>query len=127
VVSPEAIGVFSYILIDTYSHDMLGLTDRNVAQHGTDYIRQYGKAAPAYTYKMIRPNVIVVHSGFGLLQPMAAVSGGQYNNDYSTYALPTLQECEDLEVMISIRNDTVARILPMLTRWAYQPVDVPIQ
>ncbi len=127
VVSPEAIGVFSYILIDTYSHDMLGLTDRNVAQHGTDYIPQYGKAAPAYTYKVIRPNVFVVHSGFGLLQPMAAVSGGQYNNDYSTYALPTLQECEDLEVMISIRNDTVERILPMLTRWAYQPVDVPIQ
>lgn len=126
-VSPEALGTFSYMNPNVYSHDLLGLTDRYVARYGKGYIRQYGKVAPAYTYHRIQPNLIVVHSGFARLSPMARASKGTYNNDYSTYLLSKLNssDCPGQIFIVSIRKDSVARILPAFAELAPRPVTVP--
>ncbi len=127
-VSPEALGIFSYANPNVYSHDLLGLTDRYVAARGETYVGTFGKAAPAYTYYGVRPDFIVVHSGFTYLSPMARVSNGAYNNDYSTYLLPELSrspDCPGRTFVVSIRKDSVARILPAFAELKPRPVTVP--
>ena len=127
-VSPEALGIFSYMNPNVYSHDLLGLTDRYVAAHGEIYVGTFGKAAPAYSYYGVRPDLIVVHSGFAYLSPMARVSNGTYDNDYSTYVSPELgrsQDCPGRTFVVSIRKDSVARILPAFAELKPQPVTVP--
>jgi arabinofuranosyltransferase len=124
-VSAEAIGVFSYLLPATYSHDMLGLTDAYVAKQGTIYHQQYGKAAPAYTYYNVQPTLIIVHSGFGHLKPMAETSQGRYNKTYTTYLLRDIDDCANEEIMISIRSESVQRFLPNLQNLDLQRVIVP--
>jgi arabinofuranosyltransferase len=125
-VSPSAMGIFSYMFPSIYSHDRLGLTDKHVARYGTLYVPRLGKRDPAYTYYNIRPDLIVVDSGFGGLSPMARVSDGAYNEIYSTYQLTELPEsCRGSEVMVSIQKDSVARILPGFAYLVPQPVTVP--
>jgi arabinofuranosyltransferase len=128
-VSPEVLGLFSYILADTYSHDMLGLTDRYVASHGTLYSPTYGKIDPEYTFHFIKPTLLVFHSSLRAL-PMwiAQASGGRYNDEYATYQLgfPVGSGCEDKRLFISLRSDSVARLLPTLAALGPQRVIVPI-
>lgn len=126
-ISPEALGVFSYMFPDVYSHDFLGLTDKQVARYGTVYNPRYGKQAPAYTYYDVQPDLIVVHSGFGHLSPMARISDGAYNENYSTYRLTNLpRNCRGSNVVVSIQKASVTRILPAFTQLEPQPVTVPI-
>jgi hypothetical protein len=127
-VSPEELGIFSYKIPNVYSHDLMGLTDKQVARYGTFYIPRYGKTAAAYSYYDVQPDLIVVHSGFAHLSPMAQISDGAYNETYSTYRLMNLPEdCGDYEgnVMVSIQKASVARILPAFTQLEPQAVAVP--
>ena len=49
VVAPEVLGVLSYENPDVYSHDIWGLTDRNIALYGDYYLPQFGKGDAMYT------------------------------------------------------------------------------
>jgi arabinofuranosyltransferase len=111
-VTPEAIGIFSYILSDVYIHDMMGLTDAYLAHQGNIYQRWYGKSDYAYTYRQVAPNIFVFHSGFDHLSQFELASGGRYNDEYETYDLHTSPPCHPMN--ISIRSDSVDRIVPAL-------------
>jgi hypothetical protein len=127
-VSLEAGGVASYMLPNVYSNEMFGLTDRYVAHHGIVYVRAMGKLAPAYLYYTIRPNLIVVHTKFIFLSRIAHASDGAHNDNYSTYSLPELNcPTYNYPLLISIRKDSVAHILPALAELKPQPVQVPSQ
>jgi hypothetical protein len=76
-------GTFGYANPNVYVHDMMGLTDRHVTLHGTVYYRSIGKTDLAYTYDAVRPNLILVHSGYNLLSRMVRASDGEYNDTYS--------------------------------------------
>lgn len=99
-----------------------------IAQHGPVYVRTFGKRDPGYIYHTVRPNLIVVHSGVGILSEIARTSKGTYNGEYSTYSLRGL-DCPELPhgLHMSIRKDSVARILPNLARFKPQLVTVPSQ
>jgi hypothetical protein len=86
-ISPEALGLASYLLPRTESFDLLGLTDAFVARHGTIYLSTYGKADPAYTFFVARPHVIVAHD-YWLIQALARSARGRYNATYATFRLP---------------------------------------
>ena len=79
-------GTFGYANPNVYVHDMMGLTDRHVTLHGTVYYRSIGKTDLAYTYDAVRPNLILVHSGYNLLSRMVRASDGEYNDTYSSVA-----------------------------------------
>jgi hypothetical protein len=127
-VSPEALGVFSYMNPNVYSDDLTGLTNRYVARHGTIYIPRFGKAAPGYTYHTIRPNLIVVQSGFGWLSLLARASDETYNDRYSTYLLASSRmpaPCSSETYIVSIRKGSVARMLPAFKALGVRAVTVP--
>lgn len=124
-VSPEVLGIFSYRLADIYVHDFQGLTDRRVANEGTIYLRQYGKAYPRYTYEVIRPHVIIVQSGFGHLTPIAQAASGRFNETYSTYSLDRVPGCFD-GVLLSVRTDVKSRILSAFAGVELRQVIVPL-
>jgi hypothetical protein len=126
-VGLEALGTFGYTNPNVYVHDMMGLTDRHVALHGSVYYRAIGKTDPAYTYGTVRPNVILVHSGFNLLSRMVRVSEKEYNDTYSTYSMtsPDLPPCSEHQYVVSIRKDSAARILPAFAKFEPRPVTVP--
>lgn len=123
-MSPEALGIFSSTLPDTYVHDYLGLTDGYVAQHATKISPTYGKSNPAYTYETIHPTVFVFHSR-GWLTAMARASAGRYNEDYDTFFLDHVPSCSDRTMIVSVRNDAESRILPQLAQYAPRQVIVP--
>ena len=109
-MSPEALGIFGYRLPNVYMHDFLGLTDRHVARYGSSYVRHYGKLNPEYTYRTIRPDVIIVHSRMAHLTTIAAASGGSFNETYSTYSLDKVGSCSD-GVLMSVRKSVEKRML----------------
>jgi hypothetical protein len=130
VVALEVLGIFSYQNTEIYSHDLFGLTDRYVAQHGVYYFPQFGKAAPDYTYHDVQPNLILTQSvptqsGPTFLELMAAASGGKYNEDYRTYELTGLSGCQPPKnFTVAISKEHVSRILPALAELNPQPVQV---
>jgi arabinofuranosyltransferase len=127
-VSPEVLGIFSYMLPNIYSHDFLGLTDSYVARYGTDYISKAGKIAPTYTYYTIQPNLILGHRGLDRLSRIARDSHGTYNENYRTYSLtkpPPHCVPGTQGVVISIRQDSAERIFPVFAELGPQPVIVP--
>jgi len=124
-----AAGIFSYMLPNVYSTDVAGLTDRHIAQHGTIYLRTFGKLAPGYTYHTMQPDLFVVHDGEEGLSVIAQASKGTYNDQYSTFSLRRL-DCPEFPegLAISIRKDSSAvRVLPTLARFKPQSVTVPSQ
>jgi hypothetical protein len=131
-VSVEQLGIMGYMLDDTYTHDLLGLTDFYAAHYGDKYVPMFGKAAPAHTYYDIQPNVIIGHSpGFGHLAWLAQASGGTYNEKYSTYQLTTIPVCDregggTWEMMVSVQNQDVSRVLPALAPLGPERVKVPL-
>jgi arabinofuranosyltransferase len=133
VVAPEVLGLFAYEHPDVYVHDLMGLTDREVVERSTIYVRLYGQSAPAYTYHKVRPDLVLVHSGFGFLTPMARVSKGTYKDHYSTYSLQdSLRDVRDEQsscarrpFLASIRKQDVPRFLPAIAEFKPQRVTVP--
>ena len=111
----------------------MGLTDREVVERSTIYVRLYGQSAPAYTYHKVRPDLILVHSGFGFLTPMARVSKGTYKDHYSTYSLQgslgdvrdEQSSCARRPFLASIRKQDVPRFLPAISEFKPQRVTVP--
>ena len=128
-VTPEQLGIFSYKNPNTYIYDGLsGLTDRHVARYGEFYSPTFGKSAFTYTFYEVQPDLILVHSGVNHLRGIAGVSKGTYNDEYSTYSLPPslmTPSCGGPELVLSIRKDSVARILPAFAELEPQPITVP--
>lgn len=117
-VSSLVLGVFSYALADFYSHDMLGITDAYLAQHGNYYWSRIGKSDFAYSYQQVYPTVVVLHR-YGLPDSaMPQVSGGPVKDEYVVFARDEEPYCHELTIL---RRDSVARILPALTKLHYVP------
>jgi hypothetical protein len=123
-VSAEALGIFGYALPGIYVHDMLGLTDHHIAHYGSGYHPRFGKSDLAYTYHAIRPTFILVQSsGLEMFSSgLARASGGTFNDEYLVYELrgaPT-EGCAGGYMMVIVRKDSAARILPTLQDLAPQ-------
>ena len=130
VVAPEALGYFSYANPDVYSHDIWGLTDRHVALHGDYYLAQFGKGDAAYTYREIRPDLMVSQTGVtGYLHGMAHVAGPAYDEDYRTFLLSEelneASSCQRWPFAVAVRQEDVSRILPAFSAFDPKPVEVP--
>ncbi|MBV8719646.1 MAG: hypothetical protein JOZ65_31625 [Chloroflexi bacterium] len=113
-VAPEALGEFSYILSDTYSHDMLGLTDSYLARYGTFYIPMFGKEDLTYTYTHIHPEVFISHTqdAKGSLAQFARAVGPEFDSEYSTFRFPSLEGCD--RISMSVSRESADRIVPAL-------------
>jgi hypothetical protein len=102
----------------------MGLTDRRVATDGTIYIRHYGKTYPVYTYRVVRPQLIIVQNRLGHLQHLADASEGHFNETYSTYSLEKIAGCS-ADVLMSVRTDVESRILTAFSGVELKRVAVP--
>ncbi|MGE0814151.1 MAG: hypothetical protein AB7O93_12480 [Vicinamibacterales bacterium] len=108
-------GVFGYELRGHVVHDMLGLTDRYLAEHGGLYWPTLGRSDFAYTYDRVRPAVTVLHRS-GL--PPGAVPAG---DGYRTFA-HTAGGCNEL---VLLRADLADALLPLLAPLHLEPVTPP--
>ncbi len=60
-IATEGLGYVGYNLKDHYVHDLLGLTDKNLAKTGEPYI-MYGKGDPIYSLAEVQPAVVIAHN-----------------------------------------------------------------
>jgi len=121
-LAPEALGIFGYLLRDTYAHDFLGLTDRYLATHGVNYWPQIGKSDLGYTYSVIRPTLFVFHSGLGFPNDLYYHTQGRFDAEYAAYTLRDLKSCPPGTTILVIRRDSLERLLPMVARFNPQPL-----
>jgi hypothetical protein len=122
-VAAEALGLISFVFPANYFHDLLGLTDREVARYGTLYYPTYGKAHPEYTFHSVRPDLIILHSGLGHLTPMVAASDGEYGERYDSFSLDL--QCPQLDFVMSIRSDETERFQDVLSQMGARPFPLP--
>lgn len=118
-ISPEALGVMSFLLPQVYMHDFIGLTDGHIAKDGPVYQRTFGKSDYAYTVLNIHPTIIVTHSSLWHLRQMEHYTTGQFSSRY------TIFELRSLNLTLSIENSSVPRFMSVLGR--FEPVKVSLQ
>ncbi|MBS1716620.1 MAG: hypothetical protein JSS72_02670 [Armatimonadetes bacterium] len=78
-ISPERLGLPSYLMIDHYSHDFLGLTDLHISRHGRAWMKYFGKTDYRYSVNQIRPTVFLT-LGTGNLMNMVRAERRMPNN-----------------------------------------------
>jgi hypothetical protein len=123
VVSPEALGLFSYLLMPIHMHDFMGLTDRQVAVYGKDYDPTMGKSDLRYTIETIAPTLIIFHSGMEFPRKMESRTGGQFTRRYTIDRIPgfTLPGPK-VPLILAIRKDRE----PAIVR-ALQAAQIPLE
>ncbi len=127
LLAPEALGVFGYRLPEVKMHDFLGLTDRHLAQRGSEFHRRYGTGDSTYTFAS-RPTAILVHSGSGHLAPIVRAADGAFDSLYETFELAAMPaSCHESGWLVSLRRDATPRLAPALDRFALHAVDAPVR
>jgi arabinofuranosyltransferase len=127
VVATEALGLIGYELPDHYVHDPLGLTDAWVSRHGT-YRPRIGRIDYGYTYGKIHPGVLLMHQDDVTVAPFAQAGGSHYESDYAAYYVDPPPPCDPWEqqrMIIVVRSDLRARVLPALFDLALTPIAAP--
>jgi len=110
VVSSEGIGYISYVLIDTYMHDPLGLTDEHLARAGKDHA-PFGKMDVQYTVERIRPSVMIWHYA-GQLRKLDASA---VDSEYVTYCY---SRCDTWSAdVVMIRRDRAGQLSSYFEDW----------
>lgn len=115
VVSPEALGLFSYLLMPIHIHDFMGLTDRHVAVYGKDYDPTMGKSDLRYTVETIAPTLIIFHSGMEFPRKMQSRTAGEFTKRYVIDRIPGFMlPGPKVPLILAIRRDrepAIARAL----------------
>jgi arabinofuranosyltransferase len=113
----DVLGYVSYVNPDVYVHDLYGLTDSYVAQHGDHYERRFGKFSPGYTLHQVRPTIFAVVYERYFLPLLVEASSGSFDAEYTTFDVPrAVLSCEVRTggFLLSVRNDIASRILQSL-------------
>ena len=106
VVSPEALGLFSYLLMPIHMHDFMGLTDRHVAVYGKDYDPTMGKSDLRYTVETIAPTLVIFHSGMEFPRKMQSRTGGEFTRRYVIDRIPGFMlPGPKVPLILAIRRD----------------------
>jgi arabinofuranosyltransferase len=122
VLAPEAIGVFGYELHRSRIYDFQGLTDAYTAHHGTIYIPRFGKFAPDYTFRRVRPTLFIFQTGTNFLVSLIKASHAAYNRGYASYAVSSYPQCGGKHIVISVRKRQGAHLLPAFHGLSLSPV-----
>jgi len=104
VLAPEATGVLGYELSGTRIYDFQGLTDAYSAHHGTIYTPTYGKFAPAYALRQVKPTLFIFQSGRKFLSPLAAVPNGVYGRAYASFSVSSYPQCTGKRIVIGVQK-----------------------
>ena len=111
IVSAEAIGYIGYSLPNTYIHDPLGLTDRNIAISGIPAV-PFGKTNIEYSVNVVRPSVMIWHYT-GHLHNLDL---RRVDSDYKTFCF---ENCESWNAhVVMIRNDRLQDLAKPFEKWA---------
>ena len=116
VVSPEVLGVFSYLLLNVPMHDYLGLADAHVARHGTVFLPMFGKADPSYSVETVKPTVFVFIRGDATIQIFERGTAQRFGKLYSFWLVVNRPE----RIMLAVRRDREAPIIAAVQRSALQ-------
>jgi hypothetical protein len=90
-----------------------------VAKHGNDYQRTFGRSDYLYSYQVIRPHIYVTHSDLWHISKTQRASHGAFSKDYTAY------RSKRLGLLMTIRNDSLARYLPALDELELAKVEIP--
>jgi hypothetical protein len=129
VIVPAALGLVSYLNPEVYSHDPFGLTDEEIAKHGSYYFASLGKMDPLITYSTDF-TFFATHDGPGIPRWLNDETEGEYGREYLTYRLDDavpgqVPGCGGGEYVVAIREDSGPRILPALAELNPQLVQMP--
>jgi hypothetical protein len=102
LVSAEAIGIISFEQPQIVFHDFLGLCDEHIAQHGARVL-PWGRIDLRYTVDEVRPDVIVLHSGYYWVRQMKAASRDSMSG-YSYYAIGSEPDLDGLFQVVAVRD-----------------------
>lgn len=83
ILCPEALGYFSYVLLDQYVHDMCGLTDRHIATYGKER-SVFGRYDFSYTANVVRPHLYLIHDP-GKMDRLQKAYAGDFRRDYTCF------------------------------------------
>ncbi|MCU1263563.1 MAG: hypothetical protein JWO80_6448 [Bryobacterales bacterium] len=116
LVSPEVLGIFSYMLPGIPMHDWLGLADEHVAHHGTVYLPMYGKAEPSYSVEVVAPAVFLLIRGDNTVRMFQHDTAGRFWTRYDCWRVASKSE----GVILAIRRDRAQEILAAIRQSALQ-------
>ncbi len=121
VLSPEVLGIFSYLLLDSPVHDWLGLADAHVAHHGTVFYPPYGKAEPAYSVDVVAPSLFAFSSGARNLTVFQEQTRGRFSAHYDSW------QVVGQPLILSIRRDREEVFVKAIrgAPWAIVPLSIP--
>lgn len=111
VVSSEGIGYISYILIDTYIHDPLGLTERHIARNGVGS-SPFGKKDIKYTVLKIKPSVMV----WQYVRHLRSLEWDTLDDEYVTYCHDYCNNWLQADIVM-IRKDRAKDLSPYFADW----------
>ena len=120
VVSPEVLGIFSYILLDTPMHDWLGLADAHIAHSGKVYFPMFGKADPAYSVDVVAPAIFAFDSGEPTLILFQKYTNGRFAERYGFWQIV------GKPVTLALRRDREQDLLRTLRNSTFQLVPITI-
>jgi arabinofuranosyltransferase len=133
VIAAGALGLPSYIDSQVYSHDELGLTDREIARNGPYYIPTLGKLDPMYTFYEISPTVYFTHGAAHDARWLEYLTDGEFTRRYSTYRLRGISlsktpgcQGEKRQYIVSVRKGKAeGRLLSALKEFGPKAVSIP--
>ncbi len=108
IVSPEVLGIVSYMLLDSPMHDWLGLVDSHIAHHGTVYYPKFGKSEPDYSVDVVQPALFAFDSGVGNLKTFQEHTAGRFGQHYEFW------QVVGQPLIVALRRDRAPDLLPVL-------------
>lgn len=124
VIAPEAIGILGYAVDTVPILDFFGLTDAEIARHGTIPIETYTLGKHDYEYVMQRhPEIFLFHSHITNHIPLLNQWG--YAQDYDTFSMrsPNLQ----CQLIIGLDRSVSPSLQPILSqKFELESIDVTV-
>lgn len=111
VVSSEGIGYISYVLMDTYIHDPLGLTERHIARDGVN-ASPFGKKDIKYTVLKVRPSVMI----WQYVRHLRSVDWAALDDEYVTYCHDYCNNWFEADIVM-IRKDRAKDLSTYFDDW----------
>jgi arabinofuranosyltransferase len=111
VVSSEGIGYISYVLMDTYIHDPLGLTEKHIAREGVNG-SPFGKKDIKYTVLRVKPSVMI----WQYVRHLRSVDRATLDDEYLTYCHDFCNNWLDADIVM-IRKDRAKDLSPYFADW----------
>jgi hypothetical protein len=124
IVAVEALGYFSYFAPDAYVHDFLGLAEPHISRYG-QLVPPWGKVDYRYTIDDVRPNLIMLHSGYWHFRKMMNASARPLLTDYEFYAICPVADLSGSFFFVAIATRDVPRLSKPLLDVGLCPIPEP--